>query len=130
MPVCSPRPPRGEPAPTSSNRLKPIVELVKAVTCCLFVGAAAPTGTDLARLRSVIASTSASPAWTNTIGPYKLGGVWFDADFDPTKPASPYARVIDIPTPRLTASDAIKFNLTLPNKIPAKGQERACTVPI
>ena len=70
------------------------------------------------------------PSWTNTIGAAELGTVWTDPDFDPSIRAFYYARVIEIPTPRWTAYDAVKFDLDLPDKIPLKGQERAYTSPI
>jgi hypothetical protein len=70
------------------------------------------------------------PSWTNTIGAAELGTVWIDPDFDPKVRAFYYARVLEIPTPRWTAYDAAKFGLTLPDKIPLKGQERAYTSPI
>jgi hypothetical protein len=70
------------------------------------------------------------PSWTNTIGAAELGAVWTDPDFDPEVRAFYYARVIEIPTPRWTAYDAVKFDLDLPDKIPLKGQERAYTSPI
>ena len=57
-------------------------------------------------------------------------GVWTDPDFDPTQRAFYYARVIEIPTPRWTAYDRVKFNLDLPKTIPLKTQERAYTSPI
>ena len=41
-----------------------------------------------------------------------------------------YARVIEIPTPRWTAYDAVKFDLDLPGHIPLETQERAYTSPI
>jgi hypothetical protein len=71
-----------------------------------------------------------SPSWTNTIGAAELGTVWTDPDFDPGIRAFYYARVIEIPTPRWTAYDAVKFDLDLSDKIPLKGQERAYTSPI
>ena len=70
------------------------------------------------------------PSWTNTIGAPELGDVWTDPDFDPTIKAFYYARVIEIPTPRWTAYDKIKFNLKLPDEVPLKQQERAYTSPI
>ena len=68
--------------------------------------------------------------WTNTIGAPELITVWQDPDFDPTKPAFYYARVIEIPTPRWTTYDAVKFGLDLPKEIPVSIQERAYTSPI
>jgi hypothetical protein len=70
------------------------------------------------------------PSWTNTIGASELGAVWQDPDFDPAERAFYYARVIEIPTPRWTAYDAVKFNLDLPDNIPLVTQERAYTSPI
>lgn len=70
------------------------------------------------------------PSWTNTIGAAELGTVWTDPDFDPKLKAFYYARVIEIPTPRWTAYDRVKFGLDLPKDIPLKTQERAYTSPI
>jgi hypothetical protein len=69
-------------------------------------------------------------SWTNTIGASELGTVWTDPDFDPARKAFYYARVIEIPTPRWTAYDAVKFDLDLPDDIPLKTQERAYSSPI
>jgi hypothetical protein len=38
--------------------------------------------------------------------------------------------VIEIPTPRWTAYDAVKFDLDLPEEVPLTLQERAYTSPI
>jgi hypothetical protein len=70
------------------------------------------------------------PSWTNTIGASELGTVWADPDFDPALSAFYYARVIEIPTPRWTAYDAVKFGLDLPDDVPMVQQERAYTSPI
>ena len=70
------------------------------------------------------------PSWTNTIGAAELGAVWTDPDFDPKLKAFYYARVIEIPTPRWTAYDRVKFKLELPKEIPLKTQERAYSSPI
>jgi hypothetical protein len=70
------------------------------------------------------------PSWTNTIGASELGTVWTDPDFDPKIRSFYYARVVEIPTPRWTAYDAVKFDLDLPDKIPLKTMERAYTSPI
>ena len=72
----------------------------------------------------------AIPSWTNTIGAAELGSVWTDPEFDPTLRAFYYARVIEIPTPRWTAYDRVKFKLDLPAEVPLKTQERAYTSPI
>jgi hypothetical protein len=70
------------------------------------------------------------PTWTNTIGAVELGTVWEDPEFDPAVPAFYYARVIEIPTPRWTAFDAVAFDLDLPPEVPMVTQERAYTSPI
>jgi hypothetical protein len=70
------------------------------------------------------------PSWTNTIGAPELGAVWTDPDFDRALSAFYYARVIEIPTPRWTAYDAVKFDLDLPDDVRLIAQERAYTSPI
>ncbi|MCB1489163.1 MAG: DUF3604 domain-containing protein [Bauldia sp.] len=70
------------------------------------------------------------PSWTNTIGAAELGTVWTDPDFDPSLKAFYYARVIEIPTPRWTAYDQVRFNLDLPDEVPLKNQQRAYSSPI
>ena len=56
----------------------------------------------------------ARATWTNTIGDPELIAVWTDPDFDPALPAFYYAKVIEIPTPRWTAYEALRFGLTCP----------------
>ena len=70
------------------------------------------------------------PTWTDTIGDPELRGVWTDPDFDPDQRAFYYARVIEIPTPRWTAYDAIRFGIELPDEVPLIHQEQAWTSPI
>jgi hypothetical protein len=72
----------------------------------------------------------ARATWTNTIGDPDLAAVWRDPDFDPTEPAFYYARVIEIPTPRWTAYDALRFGIEMSPEVPMKHQERAWTSPI
>jgi hypothetical protein len=72
----------------------------------------------------------ANATWTNSIGAPELIGVWTDPDFDPKTPASYYARVLEIPTPRWTAYEAKRFAITLPSEVPMTTQERAYTSPI
>jgi hypothetical protein len=72
----------------------------------------------------------ANATWTNTIGAPELISVWTDPDFDPDVPAVYYARVIEIPTPRWTAYEAMRFGITLPSEVPMVTQERAYTSPI
>ena len=68
--------------------------------------------------------------WTNTIGDPELITVWRDPDFDPKQRAVYYARVIEIPTPRWTAYDAVRYGITVPEGVPMKAHERAYTSPI
>ena len=68
--------------------------------------------------------------WTNTIGDPELITVWKDPDFDSKQKAFYYARVIEIPTPRWTAYDAKRFNVTVSKEVPMTTQERAYTSPI
>jgi hypothetical protein len=68
--------------------------------------------------------------WTNTIGDPELITVWKDPDFDRKQPAFYYARVIEIPTPRWTAYDAKRFDISMDRDVPMTTQERAYTSPI
>jgi Protein of unknown function (DUF3604) len=70
------------------------------------------------------------PSWTNEIGKAELAAVWTDPEFDPSQHAFYYARVIEIPTPRWTAYDAVRFGIDLPSDIKTITQERAYTSPI
>ena len=68
--------------------------------------------------------------WTNTIGDPELITVWTDPDFDPAERAFYYARVIEIPTPRWTAYEALRFGIDMPEGAEMTTQERAYTSPI
>jgi len=68
--------------------------------------------------------------WTNTIGDPELIAVWTDPDFDPGQRAFYYARVLEIPTPRWTAYEAMRFNIEMPDGTTMTTQERAYTSPI
>jgi hypothetical protein len=68
--------------------------------------------------------------WKNTIGSPELSATWTDPDFDAKQPAFYYARVIEIPTPRWTAYEALRFGVTMPPEVPMTTQERAYTSPI
>jgi hypothetical protein len=72
----------------------------------------------------------AAASWTNTIGAPELATVWKDPDFKPSQRALYYGRVIEIPTPRWTAYDQVRFGIRMHKDVPMKHQERAWTSPI
>ena len=68
--------------------------------------------------------------WRNSIGATELVTVWKDPEFDPALRAFYYARVIEIPTPRWTAFDVVRFGIKMGPEVPMTLQERAFTSPI
>jgi Protein of unknown function (DUF3604) len=72
----------------------------------------------------------ATATYTNSIGAAELRTVWTDPAFDPKQRAFYYLRVLEIPTPRWPAFDAVRFKLKLPPEVRMKDQERAYTSPI
>lgn len=70
--------------------------------------------------------------YTNTIGAAELRSVWTDPDYAPGQRAFYYVRVLEIPTPRWTLYDAVRFGIKLPKEAveDAVAQERAYTSPI
>jgi hypothetical protein len=68
--------------------------------------------------------------WTNTIGSVELATVWKDPNFDPSQRAFYYTRTLEIPTPRWTAYDKVRFKEEVPKDIPLMLQERTYTSPI
>jgi hypothetical protein len=84
------------------------------------------------RCRTPVGNTVdlATATWTNTIGDPELITVWRDPDFDPSERAFYYARVIEIPTPRWTAYDAVRFGIEMDDDVQMITQERAYTSPI
>lgn len=69
----------------------------------------------------------ARATWTNSIGASDLSAVWRDPDFRPGQKAFYYARVIEIPTPRWTAYDQVRFGVKMGPEVEMKHQERAWT---
>ncbi len=53
-----------------------------------------------------------------------------DPDFDPEQGAFYYVRVLEIPKPRWTAYDQVRFGITMPDDVPMTVQDRAYTSPI
>jgi Protein of unknown function (DUF3604) len=68
--------------------------------------------------------------YTNSIGAAELRGVFKDPQFDAKQRAFYYARVIEIPTPRWTDYDAVKFKVKMDKEVPMIIQERAVTSPV
>jgi hypothetical protein len=68
--------------------------------------------------------------WTNTIGATELTTVWKDPDFNASLKAFYYVRVFEIPTPRWTLYDTVRFGITMDPKVPMVEQQRAYTSPI
>ena len=70
-------------------------------------------------------------SYTNSIGDAELAVVWTDPDFDASKRAFYYVRVLQIPTPRHTLFDAIALGIPAEETgHPATIQERAYSSPI
>ncbi|HEX5272163.1 MAG TPA: DUF3604 domain-containing protein, partial [Gemmataceae bacterium] len=72
----------------------------------------------------------ASATWTNAIGAPELITVWKDPEFDRSRRAFYYARVIEIPTPRWTAYDAQRFGIKMDRSVRMTTQDRAYTSPV
>jgi hypothetical protein len=69
--------------------------------------------------------------WSNDIGDPELAVAWTDPDFDASKRAFYYVRVLQIPTPRHTLYDAIALGIDVEETgRPATIQERAYSSPI
>jgi hypothetical protein len=68
--------------------------------------------------------------YRNDIGAAELVGSFTDPDFDPAQKAFWYARAIEIPTPRWTLYDSVKFKVQMAAEVPMIQQERAVTSPI
>jgi len=74
----------------------------------------------------------AKATYTNSIGTAELRSVWTDPDYRPGQRAFYYVRVLEIPTPRWTLFDAVRFGIKLSPEAAADSvaQERAYTSPI
>lgn len=72
----------------------------------------------------------ATASYTNSIGAAQLQTVWTDPSFDAGIKAFYYVRVLEIPTPRWVAYDAMRYKVKMPPEVRMKDQERAYTSPI
>jgi hypothetical protein len=68
--------------------------------------------------------------YNNSIGASELITAWTDPDFDASQRAVYYVRVLEIPTPRWTAFDVLRFKSQMPPEVPMILQERAFSSPI
>ena len=68
--------------------------------------------------------------WDNETGAAELIALWKDPDFDPAEEAFYYLRVLEIPTPRWTLYDKVKYGLELSEEITLTAQQRAYSSPI
>jgi hypothetical protein len=68
--------------------------------------------------------------YSNTIGDAQLTVGWTDPDFDPSMPSFYYVRVIEIPTPRWTAFDEVRFGFKMDPGVIRVLQERAYSSPV
>jgi hypothetical protein len=63
--------------------------------------------------------------YRNSIGATEFSTVWTDPDFDPAQQAFYYLRVLEIPTPRWTLYDKVRFGSKMDASVPLVHQERA-----
>jgi len=68
--------------------------------------------------------------WDNSMGATELKSVWSDPSFDAAQEAFYYLRVIEIPTPRWTLYDKVRYGAELSDEVPLTSTERAYTSPI
>ncbi|MDT0553461.1 DUF3604 domain-containing protein [Urechidicola vernalis] len=68
--------------------------------------------------------------WDNSIGSAELSTVWTDPDFNAAQESFYYVRVIEIPTPRWTLYDKVKYGAEFSDKAKLTSTERAYSSPI
>lgn len=66
----------------------------------------------------------------NSIGAVELKTIWSDPNFNPNLSAVYYVRVLEIPSPRWTAYDVMRYNIKMAEDVPMIVQERAWSSPI
>jgi hypothetical protein len=72
----------------------------------------------------------ATATYQNSIGASELKTYWQDPEFDPAQRAVYYVRVLEIPTPRWTAYDQVRYGVEAPEGATLIHQERAFSSPI
>jgi hypothetical protein len=87
---------------------------------------------DDGRAREAVGSVVdiAEATCDNSIGTPVLKAYWSDPVFDTTEQAFYYVRVVEIPPPRWTTFDSVKFGIPLPKVVPPTVQVGAYTSPI
>jgi hypothetical protein len=69
--------------------------------------------------------------WDNSVGSTELKAVWTDPNFDAELEAFYYLRVIEIPTPRWTLYDKLRYDIKdMSEEVPLTAQQRGYTSPI
>lgn len=68
--------------------------------------------------------------YSNSIGAVELKRFWRDPEFDPSRDAAYYLRVLEIPSARWSTLLALEKGLPISDKVPATIQQRAWTSPI
>ena len=72
----------------------------------------------------------ATATYQNSIGATELVGSFTDPQFDPAQRAYYYLRAVEIPTPRWTAYDSVRYKVQMTPDVPMTEQERVVTSPI
>jgi len=66
-------------------------------------------------------------SYDNSVGDIAFATLWTDPDFDSSRSAFYYVRVLQIKTSLWTTYDAVCYGAELPTELPAEIQERAYT---
>ncbi len=69
-------------------------------------------------------------SYDDKVGSARLQAIWWDLQFDPTRPAFYYVRVLETPTLRHAQYDAVALGLEKPDRGAQTIQERAYSSPI
>ena len=77
-----------------------------------------------------IPSTVREATYSNQYGAAELSALWQDPEFVSGQKAFYYARVLEVPSPRWTSYDAVRFTVEMPDYVPKTTQERAYSSPI